>query len=209
MTVHWEQQINFASALLLHSCLTLLLKEASNVCCFFFRLARRTGHHNSFTLDGYTSVLSNDSDGALSELYFTNTGFLLLAVSLALSVVMNLFLSDLSLNLIVAATFGLTWVVSLASSKWRLVLPILALRRAGRFVWSDTPFVNFFSLIYIATALHGNSTLHLRDYVIFRGIAIAELVFMKAFLAASGVPEQQTMVRALVKSEMVVMRAKV
>jgi hypothetical protein len=58
-------------------------------------------------------------------------------------------------------------------------LPILSLRRAGRFIWSDTPFVNFFSLIYIATVLRGQSTLRLQDYITFRSIAVLELVFYK------------------------------
>ncbi|KAH7137144.1 hypothetical protein B0J13DRAFT_624934 [Dactylonectria estremocensis] len=212
MAVPWQQQINFTSALLLHSCITLLLKEISNVARFLIRLSNRKrsrhGAECSFTLDGYTSVLSHDENGELSELYYTNTGLVLLAVALALAVVLNLLLSDTALNSIVCATFGITWVVSMLASRWRPVLPFLALRRAGRFVWSDTPFVNFFSLIYVATALDNSSNLRLRDYVILRGIAIAELVFMKVYIASTGVTGQQTMLRALMASEKILMRAK-
>ncbi|KAF7544070.1 hypothetical protein G7Z17_g10239 [Cylindrodendrum hubeiense] len=209
MAVHWDQQINFTSALLLHSCITLLLKELSNVVRFLIRFSgrRRDGHRvrSSFTLDGYTSVLSDDENGELSELYYTNTGLALLGVALALAVVLNLLMSDTVLNIIVCVTFGITWVVSMLSSKWRPVLPFLALRRAGRFVWSDTPFVNFFSLIYVATALGNSSNLRLMDYVILRGIAIAELVFMKTQIAASGVAGQQAMLRALMGSKKTLM----
>ncbi|KAH7133505.1 hypothetical protein EDB81DRAFT_103182 [Dactylonectria macrodidyma] len=131
----------------------------------------------------------------------------LLAVALALAVVLNLLLSDMVLNSIVCATFGITWIVSMLASRWRPVLPFLALRREGRFVWSDTPFVNFFSLIYVATALSGSSNLRLRDYVILRGIAIAELVFMKVHIAATGVAGQQTMLRSLMASEKILVRS--
>jgi hypothetical protein len=109
----------------------------------------------SVVLDAYTSTFSHDVDGDLSELYFTNTGFALLAVSLASSVAMNILLSSNLLNAIVATTFGITFLASLAVGKRETVLPVLALRRAGRFIWSDTPFVNFFSLIYIIPVRHG------------------------------------------------------
>ena len=213
MVVQWEQKINFTSALLLHSCITLLLKEMFNVVSFLIRLSNRRrdrhGVRSSFVLDGYTSVLSHDENGELSELYYTNTGLVLLAIALALAVAMNLFLSDLVLSIIVCVTFGITWIVSMLATRWRPVLPFLSLRRAGRFVWADTPFVNFFSLIYVATALHNSSDLHLRDYVILRSIAIAELVFMKVHIAATGVAGQQAMLRALVASEKTIMHAEV
>jgi hypothetical protein len=83
----------------------------------------------------------------------------------------------------------------------------MALRRAGRFIWSDTPFVSFFSVIYIATVLHGQSTLRLRDYVTFRSIAVLELIFMKAKLAASNAEKQMELVRQLVASEWIVVNA--
>ncbi|KAK7414246.1 hypothetical protein QQZ08_012549, partial [Neonectria magnoliae] len=181
-------------------CITLLLKEISNIVSFLVRFSGRKrdrhGVRSSLVLDGYTSVLSHDENGELSELYYTNTGFVLLAIALALAVAMNLFLSDLVLSIIQSA------------ARWRPVLPFLALRRAGRFVWADTPFVNFFSLIYVATALHNSSDLRLRDYVILRGIAIAELVFMKIHIAATGVTGQQAMLRALVASEKTIVHAK-
>jgi hypothetical protein len=82
-------------------------------------------------------------------------------------------------------------------------LPILSLRRAGRFIWSDTPFVNFFSLIYIATVLRGQSTLRLQDYITFRSIAVLELVFIKANLAASTPEKQVRLLRQLIESEWV------
>ena len=139
----------------------------------------------------------------LAELYYTNTGFVLLAVSLASSVVMNLFLSSKLLNAFVATTFGVTFFASLVVGEKEATLPILALRRAGRFIWSDTPFVNFFSLIYIATVLRGQSTLRLQDYITFRSIAVLELVFMKAKLAASSPEKQVRLMRQLVESEWV------
>lgn len=148
-------------------------------------------------------MFSNDHDGELAELYFTNTGFLLLAVSLASSVAMNMLLASLVLNMIIAAVFGLAFVASCVTDKKRLVLPILALRRAGRFIWSDTPFVNFFSLIYIATVLRGQATLRLQDYVTFRAIAVLELVFMKARLAACSPDTQIELMRRLIDSEWV------
>ena len=61
--------------------------------------------------------------------------------------------------------------------------------------------MNFFTLVYIATVLHGDSTLHLQDYVTFRSIAVAELVFMKAKLAATDPEMQERLVRRLIKSE--------
>lgn len=71
------------------------------------------------------------------------------------------------------------------------------------------PFVNFFSLIYVATALGNPSNLRLKDYVILRGIAIVELVFMKIHIAATGVAGQQAMLRTLMASEKALMRAQV
>ena len=219
--VHWTQPINFASALLLHSCTTVLLKEALNIIeilrrCFLAFLYRQRkqpsvhGHHSirtSIVLDAYTSILSNDRDGDLAELYFTNTGFVLLAISLASSVAMNLFLSNLFLNTFVASTFGLAFLGSLGNNSKDITLPILALRRAGRFIWSDTPFVNFFSLIYIATVRHGLSTLRLQDYITFRSIAVLELIFMKAKLAASSSEVQVELLKRLIASEWVASKA--
>lgn len=161
----------------------------------------------SAVLDAYTSIFSGDSDGELAELYFTNTGMALLAVSLASSVAMNLLLSNLVLNMIVAGTFGLTFVASLAAGHARYTLPFMALRRAGRFIWSDTPFVNFFSLIYIATVLKGQSTLRLQDYVTFRSIAMFELMFMKAKLASADLATQISLMRKLIVTERVILRA--
>jgi len=203
--IPWTAQINFASALLLHSCITVILKEAFNVLEVSRRLLIRFWNslilrrsddrfkdqiRTSIVLDAYTSIFSHDLEGELAELYFTNTGFVLLAVSLASSVAMNLLLSSKLLNAFVATTFGVAFLASLINGEKEIILPILALRRAGRFIWSDTPFVNFFSLIYIATVLRGQTTLRLRDYITFRCIAVAELVFMKAKLAAS-TPEKQ------------------
>lgn len=147
------------------------------------------------------------TNGELAELYFTNTGFILLAISLASSVAMNMLLSDFVLNMLVAATFGMAFVASLFNNGKTLTLPIMALRRAGRFIWSDTPFVNFFSLIYIATVLHGQSTLRLQDYVTFRTIAVLELVFMKGKLAASNPEKQVDLIRRLLASEWTLMEA--
>ena len=217
LTVPWSRDINFASALLLHSCPTVIIKETLNL----FEITRRLGLRYSSlwrrkspkspltqvsaVLDAYTSVLSNDVDAEQAELYFTNTGFALLATSLTSSVVMNLFLSDLALNILVSCTFGLTFAASLAVGQYKYSLPIMALRRAGRFIWSDTPFVNFFTLIYIATVLKGKSTLRLQDYVTFRSIAIVEWVFMKAKLA-SAVPDSQIgLMRKLIASKRIVL----
>lgn len=219
--IPWSTDINFASALLLHSCLTILLKEFMNA----LELARRirlraistyskprsqlsqSSHQlrTSAVLDAYTSVCSLDQDGEQAELYFTNTGAILLAVSLASSVAMNLLLPNLVLDMIVAGTFGLCFVASLVVGKGHFTLPIAALRRAGRFVWSDTPFVNFFSLIYIATVLRGRSVLRLQDYITFRIIAVCELTFMKAKLAASNLETQEDLMRRLCSSEWVVL----
>ena len=127
-SIPWSTHINFASALLLHSCVTVLLKETLNVLEVTRRLltGRKKAHpkhqapvtpgaiESSAVLDGYTSILSADIDGELAELYFTNTGFALLAVSLASSVAMNLLLPSLTLNMIVAGTFGLALIASLA-----------------------------------------------------------------------------------------------
>lgn len=161
----------------------------------------------SAVLDAYTSVYSGDADGDQAELYFTNTGLALLAVSLASSVAMNLLLSSLILDMIVASTFGLVFIASLFVVHARCTLPFIALRRAGRFIWSDTPFVNFFTLIYIATVLRGQSTLRLQDYITFRCIAVFELGFMKAKLAAEGVESQVGLMRKLIESEKVVVHA--
>ena len=219
-SVPWATQINFASALLLHSCITVLLKEISNVLTVLRRLTLRwwrisTHRHDekrphvntSIVLDAYTSIFSLDYEGDLAELYFTNTGFLLLATSLVASVAMNLSLDSLPLNMIVAGTFGLTFVASLVIGKKHITLPITALRRAGRFIWSDTPFVNFFSLIYIATVLQGQSTLRLQDYITFRSIAVFELIFMKAKLAASDCDKQMLLMRQLIDSEWVLVHS--
>jgi hypothetical protein len=210
-TVPWTQEINFASALLLHSCITVILKELSNGVTIFYRLTfHKAKHEPSVVLDEYTSIFSKDEDGELAELYFTNTGFVLLMLSLASAIAMNLTLPIRALNVLIAVTFGLTFVASalVACRRRSLVMPIMALRRAGRFIWSDTPFVNFFSLIYIAVVLKGSSNLALRDYVIFRSIAIVELLFMKARLAASHPETQQTMLKRLLDSEYI-MRGKV
>ena len=88
----------------------------------------------SFVLDAYTSVFSRDADGEQAELYFTNAGLWLLAVTLVASVTMNLFLPVLVLNMIVAGTFGLCFIASLIVGKVHITLPIVALRRAGRFI---------------------------------------------------------------------------
>jgi hypothetical protein len=211
--VPWTQEINFGSALLLHSCITVFLKEISNGFAVLYHLAFRhrdkAGIKTSVVLDGYTSVFSQDHEGALAELYFTNTGFILLIVSLACAIAMNLLLPATALNILIATTFGLTFVASalVACREKSLVMPIMALRRAGRFIWSDTPLVNFFTLIYVAVVLKGSSSkLALRDYVVFRSIAILELVFMKAKIAAASVDVQQTMLVQLLNSEYVLIR---
>ncbi|KAF1953391.1 hypothetical protein CC80DRAFT_477906, partial [Byssothecium circinans] len=194
--VPWKKEINFASALLLHSCITVILKEISNTLTILYRLTirrkRKAETDNSVVLDGYTLILSRDSDGELAELYFTNTGMLLLTISLASAIIMNLTLPIKILNALVAATFGLTFLASMlvARRKRSVVMPIMALRRAGRFIWSDTPF------------------LVLRDYVSFRSIAILELLFMKARLAASDPVTQQTLLRRLLNSEYVMVKGK-
>lgn len=218
--VPWDEDINFSSALLLHSCLTIILKEISNTIAFarrFFRAfgERRTGEkgigciRDTFVLDAYTSILSFDTDGAQAELYFTNTGFVLLTISLAGSVAMNLLLQDLVLNMIVVGAFMLCFMVSLFVAKAHWTLPIMALRRAGRFIWSDTPFVNFFTLIYISTVLRGESVLRLRDYITFRSVAVLELAFMKAKLAASSPEIQEEMMRNLIQSERIILKVSI
>ena len=55
--------------------------------------------------------------------------------------------------------------------------------------------------------LRGQSTLRLQDYVIFRCIAVFELAFMKAKLAAEGVERQIVLMRKLIESERVVVHA--
>ena len=120
---------------------------------------------------------------------------------------MNLLLPNLALNMIVAGTFLLAFVASLAVGHAKYTLPLMALRRAGRFIWSDTPFINFFSLIYIATFLKGQSTLRLQDYFTFRSIAVFELLFMKARLASAGVGTQISLMRKLNASERIVLHA--
>ena len=159
----------------------------------------------SAVLDAYTSIFSNDIDGELAELYFTNTGIALLAISLASSVAMNLLLSSLVLNMIVAGTFGLTFIASLAAARAKYTLPFMALRQAGRFIWSDTPFVNFLSLIYIATVLRGQSTLRLQEYVTFRSMAVFEAIFMKARLASADVESQIELIRKPIRTERVML----
>ena len=222
-SIPWSSDINFASALLLHSCITILLKETLNFLEITRRLLTRlkntlrkcpqpdmtSATRTSAVLDAYTSIFSADIDGELSELYFTNTGMALLALSLASSVAMNLLLSSLALNMIVAGTFAFAWIASLAveHAQYRYTLPFMALRRAGRFIWSDTPFVNFFSLLYIATVLKGQSTLRLQDYVTFRSIAVLELVFMKAKIASADVETQISLMRKLVETERVIVHA--
>lgn len=216
--VNWRQEINFASALLLHSCLTVLVKETCNVISLFYRSIHSFGDHSasanswqsvrsSATLDAYTSIFSKDEDGELAELYYTNTGALLLASTLATSVAMNLYLSDNVLDGIIVGTFAFCFVASLAVGKGRFTIFIVALRRAGRFIWADTPFVNFFSLIYIATVLHGSPMLRVKDYVAFRSIAVFELLFMKAKLAASSVDQQQEMMKRLIQTEFPILKA--
>lgn len=209
ISIPWKQEINFASALLLHSCITVFLKETSNSLAILSHIFQRSKFKTGIVLDGYTSVFSLDSDGELAELYFTNTGFILLLASLASAITMNLHLPIAALNTLIGVTFGLTFVASmLVACKGRnVIMPIMALRRAGRFIWSDTPFVNFFSLIYIAVVLKGASRLALRDYVVFRSIAILELIFMKARLAAADAETQQRMLRRLVGSEFVLVRS--
>lgn len=211
--VTWNKEINFGSALLLHSCITVFLKETSNGFAILYHLASRhrdtAGIKKSLVLDGYTSVFSLDHDGELAELYFTNTGFILLIVSLACAITMNLLLPAIALNSLIATTFGLTFIASalVASRERSLVMPIMALRRAGRFIWSDTPLVNFFTLIYVAVVLKGSSSkITLRDYTIFRSIAILELVLMKAKIAAASVDIQQTMFVRLLNSEYVLIK---
>lgn len=208
--IPWKQNINFASALLLHSCITVILKESFNALTILYRLiylrkmkdkSKITTIRGTAVLDAYTSIFSLDADGSQAEMYFTNTGALLLSTSLAGSVAMNLLLPSLVLNMIVAGTFGLCFLASVLVGKNHLTLPVMALRRAGRFIWSDTPFVNFFTLIYIATVLRGQSILRLQDYVTFRSVAILELIFMKAKLAASRPEEQIRLVQQVVSSE--------
>ena len=219
--IPWSTPINFASALLLHSCTTIVIKEICNILELLRRLLERRIKHphknkksaisskseTSAVLDGYTSIFSGDIEGELAELYYTNTGILLLAISLASSVVMNLFLSDLVLNTTIASTFGLTFVASLFAGNAKYTLPFMALRRAGRFIWSDTPFVNFFSLIYIATVLKGQSILRLQDYVTFRSIAVFEALAMKAKLASADRGTQISQMQKLIASERVVLSA--
>jgi hypothetical protein len=192
---------------------TVFLKEISNGFAILYHLAVRhkdkAGIKKSLVLDGYTSVFSRNNDGELAELYFTNTGFILLIISLACVIAMNLLLPTNALNILIATTFDLTFIASvLVACRGGLVMPIMALRRAGRFIWSDTPLVNFFTLIYVAVVLKGSSSkITLRDYVIFRSIAILELVFMKAKIAAASVDMQQTMFRRLLNSEYVMIRS--
>jgi hypothetical protein len=218
-SVAWEKQINFASALLLHSCLTVLVKELCNSVVLFYRISlglidrnlqkppKNSSRASSAVLDAYTSIFSNDADGELAELYYTNTGAVLLSATLASSVAMNLYLDDRVLNGIIVGTFCFCFVASLAVGKKRITILVVALRRAGRFIWADTPFVNFFTLIYIATALRGSPTIRVKDYVAFRSIAVLELLFMKAKLAASSPDEQRVMMERLVLSELMVMKS--
>lgn len=57
---------------------------------------------------------------------------------------MNEEVQNIVLNLFVAGMFILCFLASLSVCKAHLTLPVMALRRAGRIIWSDTPFVNFF-----------------------------------------------------------------
>ena len=220
--VPWKTEINFASALLLHSCITIVLKEIHNCLVVTTRILARQrilprrskrrykADHSirtSVVLDAYTSVFSLDLEGEMAELYFTNTGIILLAVSLASSVAMNLLLDSLILNTFVAGTFGLTFIASLLVPDGKYTRLFMALRRAGRFIWSDTPFVNFFALIYIATVLRGKSNIRLQDYITLRSIAVIELVFMKAKLAASDPTKQISLMRQLIASERKIIHA--
>ena len=65
--------------------------------------------------------------------------------------------------------------------------------------------MNFFTLIYTATVLRDQSILRIQDYVIFRSIAVLELIFMKAKLAASNPKKQEHLMRRLIDSERAVM----
>lgn len=142
--IPWTSKINFASALLLHSCITVILKEAINIIVISKRCLLRSWESRvprtsndrlkdqiitSIVLDAYTLVLSRDLDGELSELYFTNTGVILLAATLASSVVMNLMAPSGFLIAFVASTFGVTFLASLAVGEKDATLPIIALRR--------------------------------------------------------------------------------
>ncbi|CCF40566.1 hypothetical protein CH063_02384 [Colletotrichum higginsianum] len=77
--ITWIGNINFVSALLLHSCLTVLIKEAINLVSVVLFLApfrcfeqpKPPIAAGSLILDDYTYVLSNDNDSDLAELYFT------------------------------------------------------------------------------------------------------------------------------------------
>ncbi|KAH9897191.1 hypothetical protein F4778DRAFT_247226 [Xylariomycetidae sp. FL2044] len=230
--VGWHDDINFTSALLLHSCITVLLKELLNVLFIAARLAssasaRSSDNHGgghggaaataapspstdisgSVVLDGYTSILSHDHEGETAELYFTNTGLLLLPVSLASAITMNLYLSGTALNVFVAGTFGFCYLVSVLAGRRSGLRLVLALRRAGRFIWSDTPFVNFFTLIYVAVVMQSSATLRVMDYVALRSVAIVELIFMKAYIAAASPTVQLAMLRALLRTRRVLVGA--
>jgi hypothetical protein len=208
--VDWAVDINFASALLLHSCITVLLKEISNSITVIGRISSSaTGAAGSVSLDGYTSILSNDYDGDLAELYFTNTGFILLFLSLASVIVMNLSLPELALNIFIAGSFAVWALISFFACQGSWLRPIHALRRGGRFIWSDTPFVNFFTLIYFATVLPNTPTIRLMDYSILRSIAIFELVFMKAYVAAANTDKQKQLLRNLCASTYLLRRSNV
>jgi hypothetical protein len=114
----------------------VLLKEFSNSLAMLYHFLlrgkskARTGRFTIF--DGYTSVCSRDREGELAELYFTNAVFILLLVSLASAIAMNLTLLVKALNLLIAGTFGLTFVASTLVACWRksLVMPIMALQRS-------------------------------------------------------------------------------
>jgi hypothetical protein len=136
----WHQKTNFASALLLHTCVTVSRKELSNSLTTNHRLTSRrkdtTRPASSVILDGYTSIRSRDYDGELTELHFTNTGMLILLASLITSISMNLLLPTFALNLLVALTFVLASVASTLMARRRKssIMPVMALRRAGRFI---------------------------------------------------------------------------
>ena len=149
VAIPWTQEINFASAPLLHGSITILTKETLNIVealsrviirhLFVLLKSRRDASpliwiKTSVVLDAYTSVYSHDADGELAELYFTKTKLILMAVSLAASVAMIMLLSTIALNTIVASTFGLIFIMSLFVYRSKFTPPIMALSRSARFI---------------------------------------------------------------------------
>jgi hypothetical protein len=128
---------------------------------------------------------------------------------LASAIAMNLSLPEMALNIFIAGSFGFCTLISFFACPGSRLRPIHALRRAGRFIWSDTPFVNFFTLIYFATVLPDTPTIRLMDYSLLRGIAIFELVFMKAYVAAANKDKQVQLLRSLRRSNYTLRRSKV